>query len=157
MLSLFSIADLIGRLIATYKIESKQLPRLNYLIISFSFLRLAQVYTSLMIGFSEQPRWLFGSDWFKLWNTILLGLGNGFLGTLLMIIGPSKVSAGESERAGQIMAFHMTLGRGLGSMVGVIGFYKVFKEIQEALKNSIMKGKKIIEGGEGASNTAARL
>lgn len=35
------------------------------------------------------------------------------------------------------MAFHMTLGRGLGSMVGLIGFYKVFKEIQEAFKRSI--------------------
>jgi hypothetical protein len=39
------------------------------------------------------------------------------------------------------MAFHMTLGRGIGSMIGLIGFYQVFKEIQEALKNSLLKGK----------------
>jgi ABC-type bacteriocin/lantibiotic exporter with double-glycine peptidase domain len=94
-----------------------------------------------MIGFSEDPKWLFDSDWFKILNTLILGLGNGLCGTLLMIMGPYKVSSADSERAGQIMAFHMTLGRGLGSMVGVIGFYQVFKEIQDAFKNSIMKGK----------------
>ena len=93
-----------------------------------------------MIGFSENPQWLFNSDWFKLLNTGLLGLGNGLLGTLLMIMGPHKVSCGESERAGQIMAFHMTLGRGLGSMVGMIGFYQVFKEIQDAFKKTLLKG-----------------
>lgn len=39
------------------------------------------------------------------------------------------------------MAFHMTLGRGLGSMVGVIGFYNVFKEIQDAIKGTgLLKG-----------------
>lgn len=53
-----------------------------------------------MIGFSESPKWLFDSDWFKILNTVLLGLGNGFLGTLLMVLGPYKVSNGESERAG---------------------------------------------------------
>jgi len=53
-----------------------------------------------MIGFNEQPKWLFDSDWFKILNTFLIGLGNGLLGTLLMILGPYKVSSGESERAG---------------------------------------------------------
>ena len=68
-------------------------------------------------------------------------LFSGILGTLLMILGPYKVSNAESERAGQIMAFHMTLGRGLGAMIGLIGFYQVFKEVQEAVKNSIKAAK----------------
>jgi hypothetical protein len=34
------------------------------------------------------------------------------------------------------MAFHMTLGRGIGSMIGLIGFYQLFKDIQQALRNS---------------------
>jgi hypothetical protein len=80
-----------------------------------------------MIGTNNDPKWLFDSDWFKIWNTFFLGLGNGLLGTLLMIIGPYKVSNNESERAGQIMAFHMTLGRGLGSMISGIGLYQIFK------------------------------
>lgn len=63
-----------------------------------------------------------------------MGYGNGFLGTLLMVLGPLKVYSGESERAGQIMAFHMSLGRGMGSLIGLIGFYQVFKDIEEALK-----------------------
>lgn len=54
-----------------------------------------------------------------------------------MIMGPYKVSSAESERAGQIMAFHMTLGRGLGSMVGLVGFYQVFKDIEDALKLTV--------------------
>lgn len=94
-----------------------------------------------MIGFNESPTWLFDSDWFKILNIVVLGLGNGLLGTMLMMLGPYKVSFGESERAGQIMAFHMTLGRGLGSMVGMIGFYQVFKEIQSAFKMSSTIGK----------------
>jgi ABC-type bacteriocin/lantibiotic exporter with double-glycine peptidase domain len=87
-----------------------------------------------MIGFTEDPQWLFGSDWFKILNTLVLGFGNGFLGTILMVMGPYKVSSADSERAGQIMAFHMSLGRGLGSLIGLIGFYQVFKDIQDALK-----------------------
>lgn len=53
-----------------------------------------------MIGFQDEPRWLFDSDWFKIINVLTLGLGNGLLGTLLMIMGPYKVNSGESERAG---------------------------------------------------------
>lgn len=82
---------------------------------------------------------LYDANWFKMLNTIILGLSNGLLGTLLMILGPYKVQQPDSERAGQIMAFHMTLGRGIGSMVGLIGFYQVFKEIQNAVKNSLLK------------------
>jgi equilibrative nucleoside transporter 1/2/3 len=88
-----------------------------------------QIYTSLMIGFSENPRWLFNSDLFKILNIIVLGFGNGFLGTLLMVLGPVKVQNSESERAGQIMAFHMSLGRGMGSLIGLVGFYQIFKDI----------------------------
>jgi hypothetical protein len=53
-----------------------------------------------MIGFNENPRWLFNSDLFKIVNIIVLGFGNGFLGTLLMVLGPVKVQNSESERAG---------------------------------------------------------
>ncbi len=53
-----------------------------------------------MIGFNNEPKWLFDSDWFKILNTFWLGLGNGVLGTLIMILGPYKVSNSESERAG---------------------------------------------------------
>lgn len=51
-----------------------------------------------------------------------------------MIVGPYRVSNVESERAGQIMAFHMTLGRALGSMISGIGLYNIFFEIQETIR-----------------------
>jgi hypothetical protein len=97
-----------------------------------------------MIGFNERPGSVYDTDWFKTLNTVFLGMGNGLLGTMLMIMGPYKVSSSEAERAGQIMAFHMTLGRGLGSMVGLIGFYQVFKEIQDAFKRSIISSGKLM-------------
>jgi len=59
-----------------------------------------QIYTSVQIGYVSAPLWLYDSDWFKIINTLLLGLGNGVLGTMLMIIGPYKVSSADSERAG---------------------------------------------------------
>lgn len=55
---------------------------------------------SVQIGYASDPKWLYDSDWFKIMNTMFLGIGNGVLGTMLMIIGPYKVSATDSERAG---------------------------------------------------------
>ncbi len=68
----------------------------------FTLTRPLQIYTSLMIGFSdpEHPSLLFDTDWFKIINTLILGLGNGLLGTLLMIMAPYKASQSEAERAG---------------------------------------------------------
>jgi hypothetical protein len=57
-------------------------------------MRLVQIYTSLMIGFnsaSPSLSFIIQSDFFKLFNTAALGYGNGFLGTLLMVLGPHKV------------------------------------------------------------------
>lgn len=42
----------------------------------------------MMIGLNREPYWLFNSDYFKIMNTFVLGFGNGFLGTFLMMIGP---------------------------------------------------------------------
>ena len=124
MLCLYTVSDLIGRfstlLLTKKKIKNKQ-------IIIASLLRMILIYTSLMIGMQESPKWLFDADWFKIINNFLIGFGNGFLGSLLMILGPQRVSNYDSERAGQIMAFHMTLGRGLGSMISGVGLYQVFK------------------------------
>jgi hypothetical protein len=60
---------------------------------------------------------LFGSDLFKIMNAFWLGFGNGLLGTFLMIIGPQRVDKHDSEKAGFIMAFYLTLGRSFGSAI----------------------------------------
>ena len=69
-------------------------------MVGCSIARCLQIYTSVQIGYASDPKWLYDSDWFKIMNTMFLGIGNGVLGTMLMIIGPYKVSATDSERAG---------------------------------------------------------
>lgn len=96
MLALFSASELLGRFGTNYL--SANTSRLA--IILASFIRMGCIYTSIMIGFNEEPKWLFDADWFKLINTFIIGFGNGFLATILMMIGPYKVSNMESERAG---------------------------------------------------------
>ena len=59
-------------------------------------------------------------------NTFLIGLGNGMLGTFLMILGPKKVDKIDAEKAGFIMAFYLSMGRSLGSLISTISFNSVF-------------------------------
>ena len=88
ILGLFSAADIAGRFFTKFKgLKLKK----SFILVS-SLVRLLTVYTSLMIGFNEEPKFIFDSDWFKILNTLMIGFGNGFLGTLLMMIGPYKVS-----------------------------------------------------------------
>ncbi len=97
MLALFSMSELLGRF-ATKYLPAKATSRRG--IIISSLLRSVCIYTSIMIGISHEPTYIFDADWFKILNTLFIGFGNGFLGTLLMIVGPYKVSNVESERAG---------------------------------------------------------
>ena len=96
MLSLYSVADIAGRFFTKYIAKKPSRTMINLV----SLIRLICIYTSLMIGFNEEPKELFDTDWFKIVNIIFIGFGNGFLGTILMMIGPYKVSSIESERAG---------------------------------------------------------
>jgi len=97
MLALFSMSELIGRF-ATKYLPAKATSRKG--IIVASLLRAVCIYTSIMIGIDHEPKEIFDTNWFKIINTTFIGFSNGFLGTLLMIIGPYKVSNQESERAG---------------------------------------------------------
>lgn len=123
LIASYTVFDVAGRFFTSL---FKTVPRKRFLV-SLSYLRLIFIFTSLMIGLNKNPTWLFGSDWFKLLNSILIGFGNGVLGTFIMIKGATIVSRKESETAGFIMAFHMTLGRGLGSLISGIGLMNYFK------------------------------
>jgi hypothetical protein len=113
MLSIFTVADILGRFASNL---FKHSPSRAALIVA-SFFRMGLIATSLLIWLKQSPEFIFDSDWFKILNTFSIGFTNGLLGTLLMVVGPTRVNRDESERAGQIMAFHLTLGRGLGAMV----------------------------------------
>jgi hypothetical protein len=47
MLTQFSVADIIGRFLATYLIPEKDLPKYSYLIVGWSIIRMLLIYTSV--------------------------------------------------------------------------------------------------------------
>lgn len=51
--------------------------------------------------------------------TALLGLSNGYLGTLVMVYGPKIVPKELAEAAGVVMTFYLVLGLALGSACAV--------------------------------------
>ncbi|KAJ8359842.1 hypothetical protein SKAU_G00163670 [Synaphobranchus kaupii] len=63
---------------------------------------------------------LFDSDLFPMLFISLLGLSNGYLGTLPMIYGPKVVPRELAEATGVIMSFFLALGLAVGSAFSVL-------------------------------------
>ncbi|KAJ7987408.1 hypothetical protein DPEC_G00326180 [Dallia pectoralis] len=62
----------------------------------------------------------FSQDLFPIFFICLLGLTNGYLGTLPMIYGPKVVHRDLAEPAGVLMSFFLSLGLALGSAFSVL-------------------------------------
>ena len=82
------MSELVGRF-ATKYLPARATSRKG--IIIASLLRSVCIYTSIMIGIDHEPKVIFGTDWFKIMNTLFIGFGNGFLGTLLNLIDRSML------------------------------------------------------------------
>jgi hypothetical protein len=52
--------------------------------------------------------------------TFLMGLSNGYLGTLTMMYGPMDVGMEDKETAGYVMVWCLMLGLSLGAGIGVL-------------------------------------
>ncbi|XP_029925984.1 equilibrative nucleoside transporter 3 [Myripristis murdjan] len=63
---------------------------------------------------------LFPSDLYPVVFNCLLGLSNGYLGTLPMIYGPKVVPRELAEATGVVMSFFLTLGLAVGSAFAVL-------------------------------------
>ncbi|TDH01115.1 hypothetical protein EPR50_G00176920 [Perca flavescens] len=63
---------------------------------------------------------LFGHDLYPVVFNCLLGLTNGYLGTLPMIYGPKVVPRELAEATGVVMSFFLTLGLAVGSAFSVL-------------------------------------
>lgn len=63
---------------------------------------------------------LFTNDVFPVVFNCLLGLSNGYLGTLPMIYGPKVVPRELAEPTGVVMSFFLTLGLAVGSALSVL-------------------------------------
>ncbi|XP_064172890.1 equilibrative nucleoside transporter 3 [Anguilla rostrata] len=83
------------------------------------------VLVPLFMFCNYQPRTrlhtvLFDSDLFPIAFVCLLGLSNGYLGTLPMIYGPKVVPRELAEPTGVVMSFFLTLGLAVGSAFSVL-------------------------------------
>ncbi|XP_059214738.1 equilibrative nucleoside transporter 3 [Centropristis striata] len=83
------------------------------------------VMVPLIMFCNYQPRdhlhtVLFGQDVYPVVFNCLLGLTNGYLGTLPMIYGPKVVPRELAEATGVVMSFFLTLGLAVGSAFSVL-------------------------------------
>jgi equilibrative nucleoside transporter 1/2/3 len=67
----------------------------------------------------RQPKLLVHDGW-AVGFTFLMGLSNGYLGTLTMMYGPMGVAMEDKETAGYVMVWCLMLGLSLGAGIGVI-------------------------------------
>lgn len=94
---------------------------------SLTILRVFFIMNSILIGINVHPDGLLANNLFILANSFLIGFGNGLLGTYLMICGPKRVTRSEQEIAGIIMAFHLTVGRSMGSFISSVAVKQLFE------------------------------
>ncbi|NXG08122.1 S29A3 protein, partial [Sakesphorus luctuosus] len=116
---LYNFADWCGRQITAWiqvpGPKSKLLPAL---------VLLRTIFLPLFILSNYQPRAhiqrvVFNQDIYPVVFTALLGLSNGYLGTLVMIYGPKIVPKELAEAAGVVMTFYLMLGLAVGSACAV--------------------------------------
>ncbi|KAF1555858.1 Equilibrative nucleoside transporter 3, partial [Eudyptes schlegeli] len=86
---------------------------------------LRTIFLPLFILSNYQPRahiWMvvFNQDVYPVVFTALLGLSNGYLGTLVIIYGPKIVPKELAEAAGVVMTFYLMLGLAVGSACSVL-------------------------------------
>ncbi|XP_053476639.1 equilibrative nucleoside transporter 3 isoform X1 [Ictalurus furcatus] len=120
---LYNVADFCGRQITIWlQIPGPTSPVLPILVACRTAL------VPLFMFCNYQPRYhlhqvFFAHDIFPVLFVCLLGLSNGYLGTLTMIYGPKVVPRDLAEPAGVIMSFFLAAGLAAGSALSVLLVY----------------------------------
>ncbi|XP_060728015.1 equilibrative nucleoside transporter 3 [Tachysurus vachellii] len=120
---LYNVADFSGRQMTIWlQVPGPTSPVLPILVACRTAL------VPLFMFCNYQPRYhlqrvFFAYDLFPVIFVCLLGLSNGYLGTLTMIYGPKVVPRDLAEPAGVIMSFFLTAGLAAGSAFSVLLVY----------------------------------
>uniref|UniRef100_A0A8C9G867 Solute carrier family 29 member 3 n=1 Tax=Pavo cristatus TaxID=9049 RepID=A0A8C9G867_PAVCR len=117
---LYNFADWCGRQITAWI----QVPGPNSRLLP-ALVLLRTIFLPLFILCNYQPRAhirtvLFNHDIYPVAFTTLLGLSNGYLGTLALVYGPKIVPKELAEAAGVVMSFYLVLGLAMGSACSVL-------------------------------------
>lgn len=117
---LYNVADLCGRMATAWlQVPGPTSKVLPVLVLCRS------VMVPLLMLCNYQPRdhlltVVFNHDAYPVLFNCLLGLSNGYLGTLPMIYGPKVVHRELAEATGVIMSFFLALGLAVGSALSVL-------------------------------------
>ncbi|KFQ97718.1 Equilibrative nucleoside transporter 3, partial [Nipponia nippon] len=117
---LYNFADWCGRQITAWiQVPGPKSKLLPVLVL------LRTIFVPLFILSNYQPRAhirtvVFNQDVYPVVFTALLGLSNGYLGTLVIIYGPKIVPKELAEAAGVVMTFYLMLGLAVGSACSVL-------------------------------------
>lgn len=120
---LYNVADFCGRQMTIWlQVPGPTSPMLPILVACRTAL------VPLFMFCNYQPRYhlhqvFFAHDIFPVLFVCLLGLSNGYLGTLSMIYGPKVVPRDLAEPAGVIMSFFLAAGLAAGSALSVLLVY----------------------------------
>ncbi|NXX94036.1 S29A3 protein, partial [Centropus bengalensis] len=117
---LYNLADWCGRQITAWiQVPGPKSKLLPVLVL------LRTIFLPLFILSNYQPRAhirtvVFNRDIYPVVFTALLGLSNGYLGTLVIVYGPKIVPKELAEAAGVVMTFYLMLGLAVGSACSVL-------------------------------------
>ncbi|XP_072247331.1 equilibrative nucleoside transporter 3 [Leuresthes tenuis] len=117
---LYNVADFCGRQVTAWV----QVPGPTSRVLP-ALVLCRSVMVPLLMFCNYQPRdhlhtVLFAHDVYPVVFNCLLGLSNGYLGTLPMIYGPKVVPRELAEATGVVMSFFLTLGLAVGSAFSVL-------------------------------------
>ncbi|KFV05948.1 Equilibrative nucleoside transporter 3, partial [Tauraco erythrolophus] len=117
---LYNFADWCGRQITAWiQVPGPKSKLLPILVL------LRTIFLPLFILSNYQPRAhirtvVFNQDVYPVVFTALLGLSNGYLGTLVIVYGPKIVPKELAEAAGLVMTFYVMLGLAVGSACSIL-------------------------------------
>ncbi|KAH7479848.1 hypothetical protein PRIC1_008599 [Phytophthora ramorum] len=111
LLTLFSVSDCVGRFIVNHRFGLT--PGNVWIPILARF-----ILVPIIIGIVKE--WWLQSDIWSVLSVLILGFGNGYLGTLTIIFVSESVHSDEQHLIGPFTSFFLNSGLVLGSTVGLV-------------------------------------
>ncbi|CAI2368546.1 unnamed protein product [Moneuplotes crassus] len=120
LISVFSFGDTVGRFLAG---PLKLFNSSNVIFLTVG--RSIFIVTGMLVQVRASPAWVFQTDLFRIVNIWLFAATNGYNVGCLMLLGPQQVEEKHKERAGMIMAFHLTIGVCIGAIFAAFCMEKI--------------------------------
>eukprot|EP01135_Chromosphaera_perkinsii_P000880 Nk52_evm43s152 gene=Nk52_evmTU43s152 len=110
LIAIYNFSDFLGKTLSRYRPKNPS----PFLLFVFAVLRIAFV-PLIILCIMPRDDIVFESYWYGMVFDFFMGLSNGYLGSVLMIVGPTLTSHANSELAGQFMVLMLMAGITLGS------------------------------------------